>query len=333
VELHAFCPDEADARALPSPPVEVVRYARGRWWTLRPQPVEELADQVRSRKVRLLHALDAGGAELAHRLSAAAERPYIVSSYALGDARRLQHLPGEARAVLAASEQIQRDLLERRVISAGRIHLLRPALVRVRRATCFRAPDHAVAVVAGGPLRGGAGFEAVLKSFAALRDRKYDCVYFVMGSGPWEHRLRGLADELGLKGELTFVASQPADQLVGILKAADLYVSPAPLEELDVQALLAMGAGVPVVSVDSASSDFLKDGRTTLRYKRGDAGELMARLTALLDDHAAARGLAESALEYLGTHHALTDMVARTAEIYRRVVAEAAEGRRGTAAG
>ncbi len=329
VELHVFCPPEADARMLPSPPVELVRYERPRWWALHSRLADDLAAEMRARRVQLVHALEAGTAPLVHKLAPAAGTGYVISSCRLGDAQRLHgKLDARVRAVLAASEQVQRDLLGRRVISAERIHLLRPGLVRVRRATCFHDPDHAVAIVVGASSESFSGLDAVLKSFARLKSGKYDCVFFIVGAGRAERRLRSLAEELGLKADLTFADRQPAWQLMGILRAADLYVSPAPADGVDMEALLAMAAGVPVVSVDSGVSDFLKDGRTTLMFRRGDAAELTTKLASLLDDHAAARGLAETALEYLGVHHSPTGMAEKTAGIYRRAVAELAEARR-----
>ncbi|MHC4982898.1 MAG: glycosyltransferase family 4 protein [Planctomycetota bacterium] len=324
VELSVLCPGGADASSLPSPPIEIVRYGRVKRGPFGGRAAERLASEVVGRKIQLLHALDAAAAPLARRLARAAGVNYVISSYALGDGRRLGRLDEHAKAVLAASERIQRDLMERRVISAERIYLLRPGVIRVSRPTCFRNPENSVAIIAGGAMDDFGCFDALLGTFAQLKARSYDCVYFIIGQGRAERRLRERCEKLGLAGEVTFVERQPPWQLTGILKAADIYISPVRAGGLDFQSLRAMAAGVPVLSVSDPASDFLKDGRTSSQFKPGDTSELTMRLLSLLEDRPAAMGLAENALEYLRRHHNPAQMSARTAEIYRRVVAEAA---------
>ena len=324
VELYVFCPGGADVRSLPSPPVEIIRYSRPRWWSLGSWGVDQIASEVAERKVRLLHALDVNCAHLVARVAAEAKIDYVVSSYSLGDGRRLGRLDSRARAVLAASERVQQDLMGNRVASARRIHLMRPGVVRVSRAMCFDSPGKSVAIVAGGPMDDFGCFDAVLRTFAELKARRYDCVYFIIGQGRAERRLRARAESLALASELTFVERQPPWQMTGILKAADVYISPAPIHSVDFQSLLAMASGVPVLSIESPASDFLKDGRTTWQFRQGDASGLTKKLLSLLEDRAAAKGLAENALDYLRRYHAPVDVSARTAEIYRRAIAEGA---------
>ena len=324
VELHVFCPSGSDVRALPSPPVEIIHHGRIRRWAFGGGVVAQIASEIQARRIQLLHALDVSSAGLTSRLAAAAGVDYVVGSYAIGDGKRLGRLDRRARAVLAASERIQEDLMANRVISADRAHLLRPGVVRVSRPTCFDRPENSLAIVVGGAMDELACFSAVLEAFAELKARRYDCVCFIIGQGKAERRLRARAESLGVARELTFVGRQPPWQLTGILKAADLYISPAPDETVDFQSLLAMAAGVPVLSVENPASDFLRDGRTTWQFKRGDASGLTTKLASLLEDHAAAKGLAQNALDYLGRHHGTAEVSSKTAEIYRRAIAEAA---------
>jgi hypothetical protein len=324
VELCVLCPIGADVRVVPSPPVEIIRYGRPRWWAPGACNIEDIASEITSRKVQILHAMDAGSAHLVRRLADETKIDYVVSSFAVGDGRRLGKMNGRARAVLAASEPIQKDLLENRVLSPERIYLVRPGVVRVTRPTCFDTPENSLAVVAGGPMDDFICFEAVLRAFAELKSHGYDCVYFVIGQGRAERRLRARAKSLGLMGELTFVERQPPWQLTGMLKSADVYIAAAPAAKLDFQSLLAMASGVPVLSVSNPVSDFLKDAQTTLQFARADASELTAKLLSLLNNHDAARSLVEKALDYLRQRHAPADMSARMAEIYRQVIAEAA---------
>ena len=165
-------------------------------------------------------------------------------------------------------------------------------------------------------------FEVVLKAFAELRDRKFDCTFFLIGNGKAERRIRHRAGQLGLVGELTFADRQSPSQFTGIIKAADIYVSAAPEADLDLHSLLAMSAGSAVLSVPDPTADFLIDGRTALLFEPGDAIELTTKLVALLDDPESARSLAQGALEHVGAHHSLPAAARAVADVYRRAADE-----------
>ncbi len=322
VELLVICPQAADCSGLPAPPVEVVRYGRLRRWPFRGRTIDWLAGEIKSRKVQLLHALDASGVHLTRELARRTDLPYLISSYALGDARRLGGLDDHLlAAVLAASQAIRSEFLAGRGASAEKIRLVRPGVYQVQRPTCFSEPDRSVAIIAGGNMDHFGAFEAVLRTFVELRRRQYDCVFFLIGKGRAEKRLREQAKQLRLRQEVTFVDRQPGRQMPGIFKAADVFISPTSSREVDTWALLAMAAGVPVLAAADGVCDFLIDQRTAVCFKQGNSAELTAKLTALLDDRDAARRLAADALAYTREHHSPADMVAALRDIYRQAVA------------
>jgi glycosyltransferase involved in cell wall biosynthesis len=318
VELVLVCPSEVEVGQLPCPPAKVVTSRRPHWWVPRKRFLRELAGHLRSLGVDLLHAMDASTAGLARHLARWSNTVYIVSSYELGDGRRLGTLDDRALAVLATSSAIQSHLLECHVSSAERIHLLRPGVYRVRHATCFKELDATVAIVASGPFDRLDWYDTLLQSFAELRARGYDCVYLIIGSGKAAKRLHARTSQLHLSHAVTFVERQPARQLTGIFKAADIYISAVPSRAVDIHCLLAMAAGVPVLATGDGATDFLLDGETAVLFKPGDSAELAVKVAALLDDRASARALVENALRYLREHHSPAKMVTALAEVYRR---------------
>jgi len=320
VDIVALCPQGQDTQELPSPPVGILPYGRRRWWRFGRSAAEGLVEQLRRGKVQLLHALDADAWPLAAELARLMRLKCVVSSYSLTDGRRLGRLRQQVPAVVAASEPIRRQLLGYRVAPEGRVALVRPGVYQAGRATCFQNPDYRVSIVAGGPLDDYAVLGAVLRSFAELLKRKYDCVFFVLGNGRAEKPLRLLAEKLGLRHELTFVDRQPARVLPELFKAADIYVAPIPSRSIDMAGLLAMAAGIPVLATTDGAADFLIDGRTMLRFKQGDAADLTARLASLMDDRPAAIRLAEGALEHLRANHSPAGAVAALTCIYRKAV-------------
>jgi glycosyltransferase involved in cell wall biosynthesis len=319
IDVAALCPQQCDVQELPSPPIEILRYGKRRWRLLSPNPIEVLADEMQRRRVDLLHALDCDAWPMTARLARLAGRHCILSSYSLDDARRLGHLGDGVAAVLAASDPIQVSLAAHRVTRPERIQLLRPGVYQVRHATCFQDPSYRVSIIAGGDLDDFAAFDAVVKCFGQLRDRKYDCVFFILGNGRAEKSLRASAERLGIRHELTFVDQQPARSLPGIFKAADIYISPVANRGLDMACLLAMAAGVPVLAAAEGASDFLAGDKIVTRFNQGDATDLTRKLTGLMDNHAAAKEIAERALTHLRAHHSPARVVAALTEVYRRV--------------
>lgn len=317
VDLVAFCPAGVDAAPLPSPPIRIVPYGRLRPRAFYGAGADAVAREIRSRKIKVLHALDASAAAAAAEMAASAEAHYMVTSWAIADAARLGSLKEHALGILPASEPIHRALLERHVAPVEKTHLLRPGVRADRRATCFSRLDRSVAVVAGGALDDAAPFQGVLRAFAALAAEQRDCAYFVLGSGKAERPLRAAARRLGLTDLLTFADTPSVSEMRSVFVDADVYVAPAAGETVDLRLLLAMACGVPVVAAAGGACDFLVDERTALRFAPYDSDALLARLTRLLGDRAAARALAERALEHMRSYHSPAGAAAELARLYR----------------
>jgi len=320
VDLAGLCPPSPDNHPLLPMPCETVPCPIRGWLGYPDWAVERLVDFLRRWKVDLIHAVDASAAELARATAQGLGVPYIVSSYDLADARDLGHAADQADVLLAASQPIA-DALAARTRQRDRIRLLRPGVYHVKHATCFQEPGNSVALVAGGPLDNFKSFDAVLRCFAELVGRKFDCMLFIIGSGRMQRKLRQQALRLGLGPKITFIDALPTRQLARIFQDADIYITPAAQNAIDMHSLLAMAAGVPVLAGSGrGANDFLRDGQTVREFACGDAGELTAKLAAMLDDRASARALAESALEYLRVNHSPAHNVAALARMYREVL-------------
>jgi len=322
VELSVMCPPAPASQPPLGMPCEVVACPVRGWLGFRESGIERMGENLRRWKVDLIHAVDPSAGELASQVALDQKLPYVMSSFDLADARRLGEAAREADLLLAASQPIA-DALAARGCAESRIRLLRPGVFHVRHATCFQEPGNSVAIVAGGPLENFSAFDAVLRCFAELAARNFDCVFFVIGSGRAERKLRQQALRLNLGPRITFIDALSMEQLARIFQDADIYITPAVQGAIDMQSLLAMAAGVPVLAAaGEGANDFLRDAQTVISFPCGNHEELTARLSAILDDRAAARALAESALEYLRLNHSAAGNVTALAGIYREVIAE-----------
>ena len=312
------CPDDADVSYLPDPLVQTVRYQPTRLPFLRGRSLAAAAGRLRAANVSLLHALDADALPGTRHLATRLDIDYLVGVYSLR--RPPQISDPHCQAVLAASEPIRKMLVDAHAAPADMVHLLRPSVHQARNATCFIDPSHAVSIVAAGEMKTLGPFAAVLEAFAELRQARRECVFFLIGTGQAERAVRKLAEDLRLLGEVTFVDPTRPGEITGILKAADIFISPASSERVDIQLLAAMAGGVPVLAAANGADDFVIPDQTALTFPGGSAGELTVKLKALLDDRAAARAMAESALAHLRAHHSPAKVARQLVEIYRSIL-------------
>jgi glycosyltransferase involved in cell wall biosynthesis len=312
------CPADAEAEYLPETLVQIIRYRPARLPFFRGRWLGALVEGIAQAHPSLLHALDTDALALTRHLATKANVEYLAGVYSLG--RYARAFDERCQGLLAASEPIRRHLLESRAAPADMIHLLRPGVHQARNATCFIDPNHAVAIVAAGELDSFPVFSAVLEAFAQLREARRECVFFLVGNGRAEAHLRGLAKKMGLMTDLTFVDRTGPEELTGILKAADIFISPRPSRRVEIDLLAAMAGGVPVIAAAGGPADFIIPDQTALTFPAGEAAELTVKLKALLDDRAAARALAENALAHLRESHSPANMCKQLIEIYRNVV-------------
>ncbi|MCY2932051.1 MAG: glycosyltransferase family 4 protein [Planctomycetota bacterium] len=322
-EVLVLCPPEVDAGALPAPVIQVVRYRYNPWlpWRRRRGLVQELA----RRDIGLLHCVEGEALSVTRHLAGAAGLPLVVSCYSLQEALALGPDPRQ-HGMLAASEPIARALTGR--YRTESVFLVRPGVFLTGAGRSPRPEGRRVAIMAGGGRFDDArAFEGLLKAFHLVRQRRGDCLFFLMGSGPAEHAIRRRAAALELLGDLTFIDYAGPAQLPAVFKAADMYVSLRAGGEVDLASLQAMAAGVPVVAAGEGGSDFLVDGQTA-RFFRGDDGEdLAGKIVGLLDAPEAAATLVRGAAALLEKQHSPAAMIGQLVRIYRHVLGDVARGK------
>jgi glycosyltransferase involved in cell wall biosynthesis len=80
-----------------------------------------------------------------------------------------------------------------------------------------------------------------------------------------------------------------------------------------------MGAGVAAVVVAGPAQDYVTGGETGIVCESGDPAALCKAIDSLLSDRPHARRVAEQALEYVRTHHPISAMAEKCAEVFRRL--------------
>jgi len=145
----------------------------------------------------------------------------------------------------------------------------------------------------------------------------------VVGDGDLRDTLRARVEAAGLSSRVHFLGGRR--DLGDLLSAIDMFVLPSLWEGLPLSLVLAMGAGVPVVSTTVGGvPEVVEDGRTGLLVPPGDAAALGVAVARLVTDPALGRRLADAARAEVLPKFGVDDYVASVAGLYDRLLRERA---------
>jgi glycosyltransferase involved in cell wall biosynthesis len=158
-------------------------------------------------------------------------------------------------------------------------------------------------------------FEALARE-PALADLRL----IVVGDGPLRAALERQVADRGLASRVFFLGSRR--DLGDLLSAMDIFVLPSLWEGLPLSMVLAMGAGLPVVSTRVAGiPEVVRDGRTGLLVPPGDQAALAGALTRLVGSAGERQALGAAAREYVLPRFGVERYVASVVSVYERLIA------------
>jgi glycosyltransferase involved in cell wall biosynthesis len=197
-----------------------------------------------------------------------------------------------AQAVVTATEYNARHL---RALSAGTpIYVVRYAI----------EPQEPAPVPTDGPILCVARFVAkkavdlLIKALPLLPEAHAGVRLELIGEGPLEEELRGLAARLGVDSRVDFLGAQPPEVVAEAYERCSLFVLPCRVapdgdrDSLRVVLLEALARGVPVVTTDAIEPEIVFD-ESTGRVVPAESPEALAQAIAdLLEQPEHARRLA-----------------------------------------
>jgi glycosyltransferase involved in cell wall biosynthesis len=176
-------------------------------------------------------------------------------------------------------------------------------------------------ILAAGRLVEQKGLDTLLRAYAAACPELGGRRLVLAGDGPERERLEGLADSLGLDGNVSFLGSVGRERVAELLSGADLFAFPSRYEAFGVALLEAMAAGVPVVAAHAGGiPEFAVDGENALLVPPDDEPALARALTRLAQDDELARRLVAGGRAQ-AERHSWDAVATRYEEVYRRVLA------------
>jgi len=194
-----------------------------------------------------------------------------------------------ADRIIAVSEAIARDLVERYRIEAGRTVVVHngidPWTFRPTRGAAalrheLRVPGGRRVVLMAGRMTPQKGWDVLLEAAARLGAARDDLFWLLVGDGPLRPALERRAAELGVSGSFTGARADMAD----VLGCADVVVLASRSEGLPFTLLEAMALGKPVVATRVGGvAEVVEDGRSGRLVPRDDPGALATAVAAVID--------------------------------------------------
>ncbi len=136
------------------------------------------------------------------------------------------------------------------------------------------------------------GQDALVRALPAIRRAVGDVALLLVGRGPFEGRLRALAQRAGVAPHVVLTGGVPPDELPAHYAAGDVFAMPCrtrragmDVEGLGIVFLEASAIGLAVVAGDSGGApDAVRDGQTGYLVDGRDEPALAAWLVTLLGD-------------------------------------------------
>ncbi|GAY11273.1 poly(glycerol-phosphate) alpha-glucosyltransferase [Pseudonocardia sp. N23] len=153
------------------------------------------------------------------------------------------------------------------------------------------------------------GQDMLVRALPALRQRAPGTRLLLVGSGPDEQRLRRLAADVGVAGQVVFTGAVPADELAPHQAVADVFSLPCrtrgrglDVEGLGIVLLEASASGVPVIAGDSGGApETVREGVTGHVVDGRDLDALVGAVGGLLGDPARAARMGAAGREWMLT--------------------------------
>jgi glycosyltransferase involved in cell wall biosynthesis len=164
------------------------------------------------------------------------------------------------------------------------------------------------------------GVDLLIQAVEPLIQKKLPVQLLVIGEGPLKRELQNRYRQFVESHDIHFLGYQK--DVRSYLSISDLFVLPSLGEELPFSILESMAAKVPVIATDVGGiPEIIKHGENGWIVKPGDAHELTAALSYLMNDKTMVQQLAANALRLVQTKFSLSAMVEQTEEIYRTLLA------------
>ena len=266
INVTLICPDPSAAVSLPIGPAKIIEFKIPFWPWQYKYSLKNLAAELRSAKVNLIHSCSGKPCWLATDLAKEMNLPYLVSFTGLFQEECYTRLDQkQCGKLIGVSQPICDTLHDLYGKTNEKIELIRPG--------CFIRPecpvtDHPKTLFSIGRFAPNSGYDTLLHALLEIRHRGFECLTVLMGQGPLENTLHRWVNKNNLSDMVSFIDLLPNWE--DILCDVDFYIQPGPFYTLHSGPYEAMANSCPIIATEDTAFDLLIDNQTGRKFKTGD---------------------------------------------------------------
>ncbi|MEM2154083.1 MAG: glycosyltransferase family 4 protein [Nitrososphaeria archaeon] len=148
---------------------------------------------------------------------------------------------------------------------------------------------------------------------------KYNAKLVIVGDGPSRGFLESEVNRLGLLGRVIFTGFLPDDEMIKLLKSADVLVVPSVYEPFGIVALEGMAAGVPVIASDvDGLSEIIEHQVNGIKVFPRDPYSIYWGIDTILSNPSLAESIKKRAKESVDKKFSWNVIAEKTIEIYKK---------------
>ena len=167
------------------------------------------------------------------------------------------------------------------------------------------------------------GQDMLIRALPEIRKRVPEAALLLVGGGPYEDRLRTMAEQLGVADHVIMTGRVPWEELPAHYVAGDVFAMPCrthgrglDVEGLGIVYLEASASGLPVVAGRSGGApETVLDGVTGHVVDGRDVAQLAERVGTLLADPTWASEMGEAGRRWVSRHWRWEDIARRLARL------------------
>ncbi len=158
----------------------------------------------------------------------------------------------------------------------------------------------------------------LIEAMHLLRNERI--IALIIGKGPKENALRGLAKNLGLDSKVRFVGYVENRSLVNIYNAADFFVLPSIYEGMPMTLLEAMACGTPTIAANfEGVENIIQNGVNGMILERTSAECLAETIVFLLREPKICRSMSTEAMRGIQGKFSWDKTAEKIIDAYRRL--------------
>jgi len=173
------------------------------------------------------------------------------------------------------------------------------------------------------------GADILIKALPMVLNSVPDLTVYIAGTGPQEDELKGLVKELNLEAHVKFLGFVSDEkEKYGYYKACKVVVAPSRWDCQPYAVTEGAACGKPTIASDKSNSALLNDGKIGFIFQSENTESLANKIIKLLKDDKLREEMGKAALEK-AREYDWSKVVDRKVEIYKEVIADFCEGKRG----